>query len=107
MKAAHILLIAIFLAIYGYILWMLLRPTFTKRVENDESWLGNMVIHEHVSEPIHSRASPRIYDGSSRAEIHAAPPDSVIPNHSRGSSFVPNDMPYPSKLGCGLIPNSD
>ncbi len=45
----------------------------------------------HVSEPI----------------ACASRPDSVISNHVRGSSFVPNDMPYPSKLGCGLIPNSD
>jgi hypothetical protein len=45
---------------------------------------------EHVSEPI----------------ACAPPPDSVISNHWSGSSFVPNDMPYPSKLGCGLIPKS-
>jgi serine/threonine protein phosphatase PrpC len=38
----------------------------------------------HVSEPIHSRARPRIYDGSARAEIHAPPPDSVISNHWSG-----------------------
>jgi hypothetical protein len=46
MKAAHILLIAIWFAIYGYILWMLLRPTFTKGFENDESWVGNMFVKE-------------------------------------------------------------